>query len=497
MFKTLLFSSLALNLGLLVGRLSGFAREAFIATTYGATAEADVVVLMLTVPDLLVNILMGGALGAVLVPEFAQDQKRARQLLFQSLLFLGVLFVGLAAGLYWQTDTLVSLLAPGFVGVQAQQAATALGWVIWLLPLTVMAGVVTAYLHAQSRFAIAALGTFIINSSIITGLVLVYLGYGSLHLVALFVLLGGMLRLVSQLLQVRFVWAPLSSLLPFRLNRELFVRYGQAMLSGSVLLLFPVVARALASFHEEGSVALFNYATRLVEFPLAIAVTFLAVIFFPRLSSSFSDDIAQHRQLIRYGVQITLGLSLVASITLTLLSSSYTSVVYGYGGMQGDSLTLVASLTSVGLIALPMQGLSSFLTATFNARKNTRTPLILNSLGLAFFLLLNATRVFGDGLVSLMWGMVASYGLICALQLLFLKIEMQRWRCVFLDRAFFPGVFCGVTLLVIGTHWIGQAHLAAWLTLVSGCFLALLSLGVMALSNKNLRLDLKSRMRAE
>jgi len=60
MFKALLVSSLFLNLGLLLGRLSVFAREAFIASAYGATAKADIVVLMLTAPDLLVGILMGG-----------------------------------------------------------------------------------------------------------------------------------------------------------------------------------------------------------------------------------------------------------------------------------------------------------------------------------------------------------------------------------------------------------------------------------------------------
>lgn len=497
MFKALVFSSLVLNLGLFAGRLSGFVREAFIAATYGATAEADIVVLMLTVPDLLVNILMGGALGAVLIPEFSQNQGKARQLLYQSLLFFGVLFLFIAVVLYFQSDVLVSLLVPGFGENQAEKAAIALGWVIWLLPLTILAGVVTAYLHAQNCFAVAAFGTLIINCTIIAGLLLVYYGYGALYLVALFVLLGGMLRLASQLLWVRFMWAPFSSLFPFYLNRSLMVRYGQAMMSGSVLLLFPVVARAIASYQGEGSVSLFNYAARLVEFPLAIAVTFLAAVFFPRLSATFADDSVTHKVLIQYGVQITLALSLVASITLISLRESYVSIIYGYGGMQSSSLLLIISLTSIGLIALPMQGFSSFLTAIFNSRKNTRTPMLINSMGLLFFLFLNMVGIFGGDLKSLMWGMVVSYGLICLLQLLALKIEKFSWKLVFFDRSFLSGVLCGLVLLAIGNYWISLTLLPAWLALVMGCLLSLLSLGVMALFNKKLRLALKSKMSAE
>jgi putative peptidoglycan lipid II flippase len=272
--KALLISSLAMNLGLLLGRLSGFVREAFVASTYGATSQADTVVLMLTVPDLLVNILVGGAMGAMLVPEFTQRPKIARQLLYQSLLFFGVLFLMVAVGFYWQTDVLVAMLAPGFTNVQSEHVVVALRWVLWLIPLTILAGVVTAYLHAQHKFAVAAMGTLIINSAIIIGLVLVYYGFGSLSLVAVFVIVGGLLRLLSQLSLVHFHWSPLVSLKPWQLHRPLVVRYGQAMMSGSLLLLFPVIARALASYEGEGSIAMFNYSMRLIEFPLAIAVTF-------------------------------------------------------------------------------------------------------------------------------------------------------------------------------------------------------------------------------
>lgn len=494
MLKSLLLSSLALNLGLLVGRLSGFAREAFVASTYGATAEADIVVLMLTVPDLLVGILMGGAMGAALVPEFSQRSAQSRQLLYQSLWFFGLLFTGLAGGFYWQADTLVSVLVPGFDAAQIKQGVAAIGWVIWLIPLTVLSGVVTAYLHSMNRFAVAALGTLIINSSIIVGLVLVYAGYGTMFLIALFVLLGGLLRLLSQLSQIRIDWSPVKSLRPALIDRAILSRYSQAMLSGSALVLFPVVARALASYHGEGSVALFNYAVRLVEFPLAIAVTFLAAVFFPRLAKSYADDQKLHRQQIRYGVQITLALSLVAMIVLISLNQAYTHAVYGYGSMDQASLRLVMTLVGIGLITLPLQGLSSFLTAVFNARKNTRTPLLINGAGLLFFLAISSTELLGKSLEALMWSMVSGYALICILQLLFMKIDMFKWRHVFLNAEFLMGGSCALALSGLLSYGLNIANFSVWSSLALGAVAALVALSIMVLFNSDLRMIVTARM---
>ncbi len=494
MIRSMIVSSLVLNLGLFLGRVSGFVREAFIASAYGATAQADVVVLMLTIPDLLVNILMGGALGAVLVPEFSKYPRRAGKLLFQSLVFFGGVFFIVAAWLYWYIDMLVAILVPGFGSTQAISTAVALRWVIGLVPLTVLAGVVTAYLHAKNKFAVAALGTLIINTAIIVGLALVYIGYGSIKLVAIFVLFGGLIRLLSQLLQVPVVWDPVGAFKPFLLSKNILVRYGQAMLSGSVLLLFPVVARALASYEAEGSIALFNYAARLVEFPLAIAVTFLTLVFFPRLAKSYSVNQVMHNQLIRYGVQITIGLSLVVAITLISMSSNYTAIVYGHGDMQSGSLEQVTNLIKIGLLMLPLQGVSGFLTAVFNSRKDTRTPMLLNGMGLAFFIVGSKLGLFGQGLPALMWGMLAGYSVICMLQLLFLRIESFSWWRILLEIRFLLGILCAAILSIYFSRWIEAASFSSWLSIILACLVGLLSLFLMALFYKEIRSSIRVRL---
>ena len=54
----LLGSSTILSLAILAGRLTGLVRELQLAATFGVSTDADIAVLCLTLPDLLVNLLL-------------------------------------------------------------------------------------------------------------------------------------------------------------------------------------------------------------------------------------------------------------------------------------------------------------------------------------------------------------------------------------------------------------------------------------------------------
>jgi putative peptidoglycan lipid II flippase len=494
MIKTILLSTLVLNIGLLLGRLSGFVRESIVATTYGTSSQADIVVLMLTVPDLLVNILVGGAMGAVLIPEFNSSPSNAKKLLFQTAVFFGIVFTLISTFLYWQSYTLVELFAPGFEDTQTLQASIGLGWVMWLVPLTVLAGIATAYLHSKNKFAVASLGTLIINITIIAGLFLVYFGFGSIFWVAMFALLGGALRLLSQLISVGIKWDPVQSFDSILLNKGILLRYMQAILSGSILLFIPVLARAFASYSGEGGVAIMNYSTRLIEFPIAIAITVFTVTLFPRLSDSFINNKKLYNKLVSYGSQATLGISILIMIALILLSSHYVSVVFNYGHMQTKDLLTIQQLISIGLFVLPLQGMSFFLTAVFHSQKNTKVPLVINSIGLLVFILIYTNSIFGNDLESIMRGMVCSYGLTFALQLLLLKIDDLRIMQVFLSSEFITGLLVSSAMLYLLVTWANNANFNSMITLFIAVLVGLISLVILAVFNQEFRMLIKNRV---
>ena len=494
MIKTILLSTLVLNIGLLLGRLSGFVRESIVATTYGTSSQADIVVLMLTVPDLLINILVGGAMGAVLIPEFNSSPNNAKKLLFQTAVFFGIVFTLISTFLYWQSYTLVELLAPGFEDTQTLQASIGLGWVMWLVPLTVLAGIATAYLHSKNKFAVASLGTLIINITIIAGLFLVYFGFGSIFWVAMFALLGGALRLLSQLISVGMKWDPVQSFDSILLNKGILLRYMQAILSGSILLFIPVLARAFASYSGEGGVAIMNYSTRLIEFPLAIAITVFTVTLFPRLSDSFINNKKLYNKLVSYGSQATLGISILIMIALILLSSHYVGVVFNYGHMQTEDLLTIQQLISIGLFVLPLQGMSFFLTAVFHSQKNTKVPLVINSMGLLVFILIYTNSIFGTNHESIMWAMVCSYGLTFVLQLFILKIDDLRIWKAFLNSEFITGLLVSSATLYLLVVWINNANYNSIITLFIAVLAGFISLVILAVFNPEFRVLIKNKV---
>ena len=436
MLKAILISSMVLNVGLLLGRFSGLIRQSFIGNAFAVGDESDVVVFMLTVPDFLVNILMGGALGAVLIPVFSKNQEQAKKLLYQALLLFGVLSCILSFFLFWQSDVLVWALT-GWNGEKAESASRAFGYVVILIPLTVMAGGTTAFLHYKDKFALPSLGTLIINTSIILGLYLVYRGVGGIQLLAMFVIAGGAVRLATQL----YVSKPTINISPWLLERSFFKHYGRAMLSISILIFFPIIAKKIASY-ATGDLTTMDFAFKLIQFPLAIAVTFIATVLLPRLVSSFlQSDTKTFSTLFTHGIQATLVLSCIAAATLYVVSTHYASLVYRHGEMSEDfaAIATIGAITAVGLLSVPLQGLTGFFTTTFFAQKKTITPLLINSIGLVMFLLLGWFQVLGSSLVSLMWSLLMSYSCICALYLIALQwLDLRVLQAIVQPRFITP-----------------------------------------------------------
>ncbi|MEM7886056.1 hypothetical protein Q4Q91_19390, partial [Morganella morganii] len=74
--KKLFISGIIVSIALLIGRISGFFREIFVASIFGVSVHSDITILLLTVSDLLVNLLVGGAFSKVLIPAFKSEPSR-------------------------------------------------------------------------------------------------------------------------------------------------------------------------------------------------------------------------------------------------------------------------------------------------------------------------------------------------------------------------------------------------------------------------------------
>ena len=385
--KKLWYSGAVIAIGVLLGRLAGFFREATLAAKLGVTQNADVAVALLSLPDVFINLLVGGAMAAALVPSFKRLDHHEKQVLFlqSSLLSIGI-FSLLAIILSVTSQYWLRLLAPG---VPNSAINSLIKHAIWMLPLTAAAGVSTAYLQAQEKFFIPALGTLIFNLTIIYGLLAADNTTAMLSLLPTTILIGAALRWGSQLNCLN--WQALISNLGHKLliDLALFKRYWQAMFAAGLLFLLPPIAAALASTYGPGQMAAFNYANKLVQLPVGMCLSIFSVVLLPKFSEQFaSGNKVAAIDLLRKSVLLIFILSFAIVSAAIVAAPDLVTLIFGRGAVTTVQIQHISVMFQFLLLSLPAQGISSLLLSFYNAYQDTRTPFYISLFGVTGFIVL-------------------------------------------------------------------------------------------------------------
>ena len=133
-------SGVTVVLGILTGRATGLLRDLLLVSLFGAAALADAANLVLTLPDILTGLLVGGAMGAVLIPELQRLNDRGqRNLLWRATAVSFILFSVLAAVLALLSSPLIGILAPGLSPEVFELSRNAFSLTLVALPFSVLA----------------------------------------------------------------------------------------------------------------------------------------------------------------------------------------------------------------------------------------------------------------------------------------------------------------------------------------------------------------------
>lgn len=386
MSRSLLSASAALSLVLLAGRVTGLLRELGLASVFGVGATADLAVLLLTLPDLLVNLLLAGGINAVLVPRFSALPQAHALGLFRrasALVFAGFSLAALALVVWPRV-----LLYPFAPGIDAGHVgAGTLAALALALPLTGVAGVAGAYLNAQQRYLLAGCGTLFFNGGVLAMLVAARGSDYPLALLGVGIGVGAAARLLAQLPALpRGAWrhgvavpvvAPLAR--PFM----------QATVATALALLAPVVVRAMASTLGAGAIASFNYAQKLVELPVTILVTSICTVALAQLSALHGRGeqgagAAAALRDTRYALLVGLTVLLFG----TWFADAAVYAVFGHGMMDPPALARIARLAALAMLGVPFLAIGGMATAWLNARGQVGAVLRITAVALLLLPLL-------------------------------------------------------------------------------------------------------------
>ena len=352
---------------LLASRLLGLGRESVQAAALGTSGLADVAVLMLTLPDWLTGVAASGALAYVLVPAWAgRDPVAVAGLQRQVARVLMAMGVGTA--LVWALlalhGPLVGALAAGLPADLGPVAAQALVWSAIAFPLALLAALWGTRLQHERDFVGLYAANLVVNGVLIVALVVagramaagdavVALGVGLLAAMALR-LAWQAWRLPARS-RVAVADAPQAIALPAASV------WTWAILSAGLPLALPFLARSLASQGGEGALATFNYAWKLVELPLVLAIQLVATLAFPAVARAVTQGLQDPaaREPVRIAFALAFALACACAAGLLVGADALARLLFGWGRMSESALLQVAQWGRVAAMGLLPQAVAA------------------------------------------------------------------------------------------------------------------------------------------
>ncbi len=365
-----------------LSRALGLVREIVISYQFGTSAQLDAYVAAFRFPDLLFNLVAGGALASAFIPPFSKllhdgDVRGGWRLATQVMNLVFVIVAALCIFAAMLAEPLVRVsVGVGFDAAQQQLTANLMRVMLITPAVFALSGIVMGILNAQHEFLLPAAAPVMYNLAIIAGALLLAPTLGVYGL-ALGVVVGAFLHLLVQvpwLLKHKIQYTPRLGINDAGVRQVIQLVIPRTLGIAAVQLNF-LVNTILASTLATGSLAALNYAFLLILLPIGVIAQSIATVLFPTFARLFAaKDVDGLRRAFSTGFRVTLFLTVPATIGLMLLARPIIQILLQRGAFtaQSTEMTLVAlELFAVGLFA--HAGLET-ITRVFFAMHDTATP---------------------------------------------------------------------------------------------------------------------------
>lgn len=390
-------SAMLVALAMLLGRMTGLLRVLGLAAVLGVTHANDLAILVISVPDILNAMLVGGALGVVLIPEMHRrseevSEQSSSQLIVQTFFAIAVLSSVLALLLATGGAWFTQLLASGFTPAQIKEAGKLVSIVLIAFPISAVTAVTSAVLQGNHKPVIPAYGNLFFNVFLIV-VIFLWLVPGQIEILAWAVVAASAFRLLTQLICCYFVTDLKGAFQSFfrlsSLNRQLMVKYLQALTAIGLVVAFPVVSRSFASMYE-GGISLFEYAQKLVELPRGLIGAVISMVIFPRLSRVFAaGDLTRGASMVSQIAGLILLITIPAGVAVYVSAEPVVSLLFQRGQFSALDVANTAKLLQISILSMPALFLSILTMNVFYARHETIIPFKISCISLACLFLLS------------------------------------------------------------------------------------------------------------
>ena len=390
----LLSSTYVFSFFTLLSRVLGYLRDILIAIFLGTSIYADAFFVAFRLPNTFRRLFAEGTFNAAFIPSYTSEKieskekgKKFADNVFKLLILILLLIIFIVEIF---TPYIVYLIAPGFFE-NSQKFNLAVEFTRITFPFLLfvsLASFFSGILNSNNKFGAAAAAPIILNIVLIMSLLISsilelnfakQLSYG--------VTLAGIIQLFYLAFFTRKYYTP-SFEFKIRLTRKVKVFFKKllpSILSSGVTQINILVGTIIASF-QASAVSYLYYADRIYQINLAIAGIAVGTVSLPVLSKAFKQkNILKISNIQSKSVELSLLLSIPASIGLILASDEIVNALFGYGSFSIEDIKMTASALKYFGYGIPAFALIKILSNFFFARNNTKTPFYISS----FIVILN------------------------------------------------------------------------------------------------------------
>ena len=367
----------------LISRILGYLRDVLIAIYLGSGPIADAFFVAFRIPNTFRRLFSEGTFNAAFVPSYSSEmvlgknrsQKFANKIF--NLLLVSLLLIVLIIEIFM--PSFVFIIAPGFSDNSDKLDLTiSLTRITFPFLLFVsLSSFFSAILNSHNKFAVASAAPIILNIFLI--LILFFQSYLNDQLVIYLsyaVTFAGILQLIFLLFFIRKFYFPIITL-NFKIDNKVklfFKKLLPSIFSSGVTQINILVGTIIASF-QASAVSYLYYADRIYQINLAIAGIAIGTVLLPNLSKYIQSrnkkkiDFIQNKAL-----ELSLFLSLPATIALLIASEEITSALFGYGSFDDLSVKNSANALFYFALGLPAFSFIKIFSSFLFARHNTKIP---------------------------------------------------------------------------------------------------------------------------
>lgn len=380
-----------------IGKLTGFFREAVIASHYGAGSITDAYFVAYSLPSILFSII-GGSMGLIFVPIYTQQLRRdpdeshaLASNIINMVIFASLILAGLGSLFSRQ---IIALIAPR---LSADSMVTAAYLARIMFPAFIFISIsyiATGVLQSHESFTIPSMIS--IPSNLIIAMVAALFSdvYG-IYSLAWATLVGGLSQLVIQL-------PALANKIKYRLRISFkdpsTVAYWKlvipSILGSAIDRLNILVDNAIASFLMAGSISAINYSTKLIDFADNIAIGAIIAVVYPKFARMNSKEDYEKLGNMAYKaimgiIQITLPMIAI----IMIFSKDIVKTVFERGAFVEADTRLTAYALFYYAMGMWGIGIRGILTRVFYSLGDTSTPMKISIITLVSNLVLNILLV--------------------------------------------------------------------------------------------------------